>query len=343
MAIRDHGYYGYAFVAARPLQIIALGALVGMTGNFVSQDAHAHFAVPSQVVGTLVISSVALLWTLLSATAYDDAHIPYWATAVLDLLFTVPFVVGAAVLGGPLGGFRCSALPATRNADLLAIQTKAATATSPAAYILFVGDSQATCYQIMAVWGLAIALCALFAVTGLATGLLFFGRRRSTARALPETDITATATPTADLPPVVRGPPTMMPIYRSEPSSIEMALAPAPGKWHGSEDDEYEYEDSADYLNNSNIRRASVHGSLHGSVHSSFTRASSYYYSNPEPSLAAPTTATASANKTAAAAAAAGTPQPSTAPAFPSAHGRSLHPRLSTAVTPFSLGYDHPQ
>ncbi|CAK7212621.1 hypothetical protein SBRCBS47491_001529 [Sporothrix bragantina] len=332
MAIRDHGYYGYAFVAARPLQIIALGALVGMTGNFVSQDSHAHLAAPSQVVGTLVISSIALLWTLLSVTAYDDAHVPYWVTAVLDLLFTVPFIVGAAVLGGPLGGFSCSVLPTARNSDLLAIQTKAATATSPASYILFVGDSQATCYQIMAVWGLAIALCALFAVTGLATSLLFFDRRRSTAQALPETSTTTNttmSTGTMDHPPVIHAPSTMMPIYRSEPGNIEMASVP--GKWHGSDDDEYEYEERRDMYEgeeNTNthdreFHRASVHGSLHGSVHSSFTRSSSYYNSPEQSPSSVPVPTASTAPKLAAT-----TPQPSTAPAFPSAHGRSLHPRL---------------
>ena len=57
MAIRDLGYYGYTLLAVRPLQTIAIAAVVGMTASFVSQDAHAHLAAPSQVVGTLVIVS----------------------------------------------------------------------------------------------------------------------------------------------------------------------------------------------------------------------------------------------------------------------------------------------
>ncbi|CAK7565004.1 MAG: hypothetical protein SEPTF4163_002911 [Sporothrix epigloea] len=277
MAIRDHGFYACAFVVARPLQIIALGALVGMTGNFINQDSHAHFSAPSTVMGTLVISSITLFWTILSVTAYDDSHIPYWATAALDLLFAVPFVVGAAVLGGPLGGFDCSVLPTTeRTTDLLAIQTKAATATSPAAYILFVGDSQTTCYQVMAIWGLALALCALFAVTGLATCLLYFGRRRSTVRVAPKTTAIISSRP------VVRGPSPMMPIYRSEPGSIEMASATS--KWLGS--DEYDDDDRHD--------RSSVHGSLHGSVQSGLTWAESYHSPEQSPGAAAASDSTAS-------------------------------------------------
>ncbi|CAK7245161.1 MAG: hypothetical protein STHCBS139747_006730 [Sporothrix thermara] len=323
MAIRDLGYYGYTLLAVRPLQTIAIAAVVGMTASFVSQDAHAHLAAPSQVVGTLVISSIALLWTLLSATAHVDAYIPYWITACLDLLFTVPFIVGAAVLGGPLGGFSCSVLPNTSNSDLLAIQTKAATATSPAAYILFVGDNQATCYQIMAVWGLAIALCVMFVVTGLAAMLLFLGRRRSAALALPdvpdipdvpETSTATTTTPTAaktpaalasmdPIPSVIRGPSTMMPLYRPEtPGSLQTASTP--GKWHGSDEDENEFDYHQQHshnnhkvqnerveLNRSKIsfyhQRGSVRGSLHGSVHSSFTQtsSSSYYSRQPSPDI----------------------------------------------------------
>ena len=57
MAIGDHGYYGYAFVGARPFQIVALAAIVGIVGHFVSQDTHAQIAAPGQLVGTLVIVS----------------------------------------------------------------------------------------------------------------------------------------------------------------------------------------------------------------------------------------------------------------------------------------------
>ena len=60
MGIRDHGYYGYAFVGARPCQIIALSAVIGMTGHFISDNIHTHIAVPSQIIGTLVIVSLPL-------------------------------------------------------------------------------------------------------------------------------------------------------------------------------------------------------------------------------------------------------------------------------------------
>ncbi len=57
MGIRDHGYYGYAFLGARPAQIVALIAVIGMAGHFISQDTHARIAAPGQIVGTLVVVS----------------------------------------------------------------------------------------------------------------------------------------------------------------------------------------------------------------------------------------------------------------------------------------------
>ncbi|OAA62896.1 hypothetical protein SPI_04436 [Niveomyces insectorum RCEF 264] len=194
MGFRDHGYYGYAFVGARPCQIVALVAVIGMVGNFISADSHAHIAAPGQLVGTLVMACLALLWSLLSFTAYDDSHIPYIATSATDVLFVIPFIVFAAVLGGPLSATTCSALPvlskSNASAGFLALAVgssgnDAENNTSTANYILLVGDNQTTCYAIMAVWGLLIALCVLFALSGLATGLLFLGQRRARAAALP--------------------------------------------------------------------------------------------------------------------------------------------------------------
>lgn len=282
MPLRDHGYYGYAFVGARPCQIIALAALVGLAGHFVAQDMHAHLDVPGPVTGTIVTASTALLWTLVSATAYDDAHVPYVITAALDLLLLVPLIVVGVVLGRPLAGFSCSVLAAAapENAnDLLAISlTPSSTSSS---YILFVGDNQTTCYAIMAAWGLVLALCVLFAVTSLSAGLLFLGKRRA-ARTQQTTLPTVTVAPVA-MPPSAA--------YRTE--QIEMAQPPV--KWNPDDDDD-DYED-----------HSSIHGSLH-SLHSLNSLHSSFY--GPEHN----------------------TVLPSAAPAFPSAHGRSLHPRLSAAV-----------
>lgn len=304
MPLRDHGYYGYAFVGARPCQIIALAALVGLAGHFVAQDIHAHLAVPGAVTGTIVTASTALLWTLISVTAYDDEHIPYAVTAVLDILFLVPLIVVGVVLGRPLAGFSCSVLPkaSVENAnDLLAIALSPSASSS--SYILFVGDNQTTCYEIMAAWGLILALCVLFALTGLVTGLLFLGKRRSAQSqksTLPISNITA---------PIALPPSLVAHHHYRHAEQIEMSQQQTATKKWNPDDDYDDYEDDDD-----NCNKYEDHSSVHGSLHSLNSRHSGYYGTECNSIF------------------------PPAAPAFPSAHGRSLHPRQSAAV---SLGGSH--
>lgn len=55
MGFKDHGYYGFAFLGCRPLQIVSLITIIGMTGNFIAEIAHAKQRAPSELVGTIVM------------------------------------------------------------------------------------------------------------------------------------------------------------------------------------------------------------------------------------------------------------------------------------------------
>lgn len=55
MGIKDHGYYGYAFVGARPLQFVSLVAVLGLVANFISLIARVKQKAPQELVATLVI------------------------------------------------------------------------------------------------------------------------------------------------------------------------------------------------------------------------------------------------------------------------------------------------
>jgi hypothetical protein len=109
-------------------------------------------------------------------TAYHDTHIPYLATLALDILFLVPFIVFAVILGQPLSLTTCSDLPTTASHVALPISTLAG---QPVSYVVFSGAGQTVCYELMAVWGLMIALCVLFAMSAVTAGFLFLGKRRS--------------------------------------------------------------------------------------------------------------------------------------------------------------------
>lgn len=111
-------------------------------------------------------------------TAYHDTHIPYLATLAVDVLFLVPFIVFAVILGQPLSLTTCSDLPAAASHVALPISTLPG---QPVSYVVFTGAGQTTCYELMAVWGLMMALCVLFAMSAVSAGFLFLGKRRSAA------------------------------------------------------------------------------------------------------------------------------------------------------------------
>lgn len=109
-------------------------------------------------------------------TAYHDTHIPYLATFAVDMLFMVPFIVFAVIIGQPLSVTTCSDLPKEASKVALPISSLAG---QPVSYVIFTGSGRTVCYELMAVWGLIIALCVLFAISSIAAGFLFLGKRRS--------------------------------------------------------------------------------------------------------------------------------------------------------------------
>ncbi|ROW04819.1 hypothetical protein VMCG_04844 [Cytospora schulzeri] len=179
---RNHGYYGHTFVGSRLLSGIALLAIIGLVATFLSEIHHAQLIAPEQLTAALVVTCCALLWVLLSFTAYDDTHIPYLATAIVDAVFLIPCIVVVVVLGGPLSQTDCSTLSQqSGNGSSITSELSSAdtSGNGTLSYTTFVGEDQTTCYKLQATWGLMIALCILFVLSGIATAFMFLGKRRN--------------------------------------------------------------------------------------------------------------------------------------------------------------------
>lgn len=174
---RNHGYYGHTFVGSRLLSGIALVAIIGLVANFTTTINKASLTPPLQLTGALIVSGAALLWVLLSFTAYDDTHIPYLATAIVDTVFLIPFVVVVIILGGQLSKTDCSTLPAESGTQQLKPADTAGNGTL--SFITFVASDQMTCYKLQGTWGLTIALCILFTLSALAAAFMFMGKRKN--------------------------------------------------------------------------------------------------------------------------------------------------------------------
>lgn len=182
---RNHGYYGHTFVGSRVLSGIALLAVIGLVANFMVEINHANYIAPTQLIAAIVISSAAFLWVLLSFTAYDDTHIPYMATAIVDAVFLIPYIVVAVIIGGPLTKTECSTLSessgngTTSTLDQNSTDTSGNGTESQLSYTTFASSDKTTCYKLEATGGLMIALAILFLFSGIAAAFLFLGKRRN--------------------------------------------------------------------------------------------------------------------------------------------------------------------
>lgn len=176
---RNHGYYGHTFVGARVLSGIALVAIIGLVVTFTSQINKASLTPPTQLTGAIIVSAAALLWVLLSFTAYEDSHIPYMATAIVDAVFLIPFVVVVIVLGGQLSKTECSTLPESGNGTTLQLDPADSGGNGTLSYVALIATDQMTCYKLQGTWGLSIALCILFLLSALAAAFMFMGKRKN--------------------------------------------------------------------------------------------------------------------------------------------------------------------
>lgn len=174
---RNHGFFGYAFVGARVLSSIALLAIIGLVVTFTSQISNASLAPPAQLTGAIIVSAAALLWVLLSYTAYEDTHIPYMATAIVDTLFLIPFVVVVIILSGQLSQTDCSTLP-EQSGDGTTLQSDTA-GNGTLGFGTLVASDRMTCYKLQGTWGLSIAVCILFLLSALAAAFMFRRKRKN--------------------------------------------------------------------------------------------------------------------------------------------------------------------
>ena len=55
MTWKDHGYYGFAFIGTRPVQILSLIPVIGMVGNFISELSQAQQKTPQELIVALVM------------------------------------------------------------------------------------------------------------------------------------------------------------------------------------------------------------------------------------------------------------------------------------------------
>ncbi|KAK4156160.1 hypothetical protein C8A00DRAFT_41319 [Chaetomidium leptoderma] len=174
LSLRPQGFYAYAFLAARIAQIISLGVITGIAGHFIfiTTRGTQQKDPAATLIALLILSSAALLWSLLSWTGYSRRYLPYAATCCADLVFAVPLVILTIVLGLPLADVQCGAVAPNAKFEIVAPPG------SSFGKIAFATDGRTACVQLLAVWGLLIAVCVLFVASALSVGFLDLGERQ---------------------------------------------------------------------------------------------------------------------------------------------------------------------
>ncbi|KAK3306048.1 uncharacterized protein B0T15DRAFT_503053 [Chaetomium strumarium] len=167
------GAMGVTFSIMRACQFASLIAVIGLCANFINEVAAAEHNPPSELIGTLTVAVTAVVYVVITYILYYDSMLPLLLTGILDGLLLIASIVVASLVGKPLSMLNCKVLPVSSNFTSTAFfasvgyPVRTSIITRTLSYLTFVTLDQPTCYEIKAVWGLSIALCVLFAFSGL--------------------------------------------------------------------------------------------------------------------------------------------------------------------------------
>ncbi|KAK4041422.1 hypothetical protein C8A01DRAFT_45385 [Parachaetomium inaequale] len=172
LSLRPRGFYAYVFLTARVAQIICLGVITGIVGNFLFIATRGRQPAPANLIVVIMFTSSALVWTLFSWTGFSRRYLPYAATWCADLVLLVPFAALTVVLGLPMADANCAAVAQDGEFEITAPPG------SSVGRVAFAQDGRTACFKLFAVWVLLIVVCGLLAVSALSIGFLHLGEKQ---------------------------------------------------------------------------------------------------------------------------------------------------------------------
>ncbi|KAM0706583.1 hypothetical protein Q7P35_005910 [Cladosporium inversicolor] len=174
------------FLISRGLSIVAMVSIVGMTAHFVSQLVASNIDPPREIVGTLTVTSLAALYTLLSLPLfYSSASTTLLILTALDALLLLAFTIISVLLGRPISHLNCRAIrsaSAASSAESAWAFAMALASGKEGSAVMgltgWAGSGRAECFQTKAVWGLGVALCILFATSAVVLPVMWYKGRK---------------------------------------------------------------------------------------------------------------------------------------------------------------------
>ncbi|MCJ1455767.1 hypothetical protein MMC28_006123 [Mycoblastus sanguinarius] len=189
MAGRDYGALGATFKIVRVLQVVCLLGCIGMAANFISEMVTNNDVPSDELVGTLSVTCIAILYCAITYILHIDNILPYLINTGMDGMMLIALVVVAFVVGKPLSYLNCQVIGTSSVAESASqlsseLKNQFNQNGGKVVYSNWIGANKTTCYEMKAIWGLSIALCILFCFSALCSVCLW---RRS--KTIPPKDM----------------------------------------------------------------------------------------------------------------------------------------------------------
>lgn len=164
MAIPHYGALplSQTFLAVRALQIISMIVILALTANFTNNMIMGNLTPSKEIVGTLVIASLATLYTLVSIAFYwSAANLGLYVMAGLDTLLMIAWSIAASVVGKPVSYMNCYH-PEFASDNVVgddgAFFGEVLQRLNQGGLQIWSGLSKSNCLQAKAIWGFGIVM-----------------------------------------------------------------------------------------------------------------------------------------------------------------------------------------
>ncbi|RAL04289.1 uncharacterized protein BO80DRAFT_422135 [Aspergillus ibericus CBS 121593] len=178
------GLLGATFLCARIIQLCSLIAIIGLTANFIAEIVSNSASPPAIFIGTITVTSIAVIYAFITTILFVDNILPFLATAILDTLILIAVIVVSVIIGKPLSYLQCNKIE-----DVTGDGSSAYTfATHLGSYLddlsgsvdytSWIGGTKAVCLEAKSIWGLCIAMCIMFFISGIC-GLVLWRQKKA--------------------------------------------------------------------------------------------------------------------------------------------------------------------
>ncbi|PYI05650.1 hypothetical protein BO78DRAFT_397959 [Aspergillus sclerotiicarbonarius CBS 121057] len=178
------GLLGATFLCARIIQLCSLVAIIGLTANFIAEIVSNSASPPAIFIGTITVTSIAVIYAFITTILFVDNILPFLATAILDTLILIAVIVVSVIIGKPLSYLQCNKIEDTTG-DGSSAYTFATHLSSylddlsgKVDYTSWIGGTTAVCLEAKSIWGLCIAMCIMFFFSGIC-GLVLWRQKKA--------------------------------------------------------------------------------------------------------------------------------------------------------------------